>query len=102
MPNAVLPEYAFPAHASAAGHLSFFEGIALAGLENSEIRLSAADQRRLLGFPVFGKQRLRVSPSGEVVVSRSACFGTTREVAIYSARQVEAAITARRQLRPGS
>lgn len=40
---------------------TFFEAIALAGLEEQRIRLDAGTQRALLGFPVFVNQRPIVS-----------------------------------------
>jgi hypothetical protein len=96
---AAIPAWALP---TSAGHLSFFETIALAGLEGVEIRLSAADQRKLLGFPVFGKQAITVTADGTVLVSRSTCFGTDRETAEYSAERIERAATSRLRVSPGT
>ena len=67
---------------------TFVETIALAGLEDKHIRLSAGLQRRLLGFPVLGKQEFRVGSNGELYVWTSACFGTdfnsTRMPVVYA------------------
>jgi hypothetical protein len=94
-----IPEWAMP---QAPGRLSFFETIALAGLEGVEIRLSAATQRALLGFPVFGKQSIKVNADGTVTVARVTCFGTDYEISEYAAQHIERAANAKLRLSPGT
>jgi hypothetical protein len=48
--------------------------LALTKLEGKEIRLTAAMQRKLLGFPVFGKQSIR-GHDDRVTVCRKVGFG---------------------------
>lgn len=43
---------------------TFVEAITLAGLEDKAIRLSAEMQRKLLGFPVFGKRSFIIHKDG--------------------------------------
>lgn len=83
------------------GILTFFESIALAALEGKWIRLDADTQREILGFPVFGKQELKVESGGTVTVRRSACFGLDSEWATYEAMKVGAAAKAGKKLSPG-
>lgn len=93
-----IPEYAYP---SVPGKLAFFETVALLGLEEKPIRLSAADQRRVLGFPVFGKREIVVSRAGSVKMSRSTGFGQDYESCEYSASFIERAVVAGKKLSPG-
>lgn len=93
-----IPEYAYP---SVPGKQAFFETVALLGLEGKPIRLSAADQRRVLGFPVFGKQEIIVSKNGTVTAVRSVAFGMDCEVGEYLASTIEAAANAGKKLSPG-
>lgn len=81
---------------------TFAEAIALSGLEGQAIRLDAATQRALLGFPVFGRRSLVLLPSGEIESTVSVCFGTDSETAKYSAATVKRAALAQKELRPGS
>jgi hypothetical protein len=53
--------------------------IALSGLEGKYIRLSAALQRRLLGFPVFGKQEFMFKADGTFYTYCKVCFGSDWE-----------------------
>ena len=48
-----LPDWTLPRAGSV---IDLFETVALAGLEGTWIRLSAADQRRVIGFPIFGSR----------------------------------------------
>ena len=92
------PAWAMPTapHATA-----LFEVAVLAGFEGQWVRLDAATQRALMGFPVFGRQSIRVNAGGTVTVCRSACFGTTSETCEYPAARITAAATARKRLSPG-
>uniref|UniRef100_A0AB39CED8 Uncharacterized protein n=1 Tax=Pseudomonas phage HRDY3 TaxID=3236930 RepID=A0AB39CED8_9VIRU len=71
------------------GILSFFETIAVSDLENKEIRLDAATQRAVIGYPVFGKQAFTVNSDGSVTVRKSVGFGRDSEERTYSAREVD-------------
>ena len=93
-----IPDYAYPI---TPGKLAFFETIALLGLEEKPIRLSAADQRRVLGFPVFGKQEIVVSKLGSVKMCRLTGFGQDCESCEYSASVIEKAAAAGKKLLPG-
>lgn len=57
--------------------------IALAGLEDRWIKLTAAHQRELIGDARFGKQSLGLF-KGELWVTRSVCFGTDRDTRFVS------------------
>jgi hypothetical protein len=66
---------------------TFASAVKLAGLEDRFLRISAADQRRLLGASVFGKKTVRVNsdPSkhwakAPVEVSWTTSFGHDYEV----------------------
>jgi len=78
--------------------LSFFEAIALAGLEGKSIRLSAETQRKLIGFPVFGKLKMRVQ-DGEVTLVKSVCFGTDYNTAVVGIERIKQAAAERKALR---
>lgn len=39
---------------------SFFAAITLSNLDHKHIRITAEDQRKLLGFPIFGKKEIKV------------------------------------------
>lgn len=93
-----IPEWTLPA---VPGALSFFETIALADLEDKWIRLSAATQKAILGANVFGKQEIKVTADGEVIVSRSTCFGMDHETAAYDLYTIKRAILRRARLSPG-
>ena len=71
------------------GILSFFETIALSDLEGKEIRLAAATQRAILGFPVFGKQPFTVHDDGSVTVRITIAFGQDSEERTYSPREID-------------
>lgn len=92
---ATIPDWAMPEAPHANG---LFEAIALAGLEGQWVRLDAATQRALMGYPVFGKLEFCVESDGEVRVIRSVCFGTMREQSIYQPATVRAAVAARARL----
>ena len=71
--------------------------LALAELEGRWIRLSAATQRKLLGFPVFGKRAI-YSDGGNVRTMHSAAFGTDANVDIWTWADVTRAAREKRQL----
>ena len=81
---------------------TFFEAVALAGLEERPIRLDADTQRALLGFPVFGRRSLTVHKNGAVTSSIKVCFGQDFEAATYPAALIGRAVGAKKQLRPGT
>lgn len=72
MPIARIPAFAFPAVPDT---LALFEAIALAGLEDRWIELSLADQRRILGAPVFWYSPIRVGSDGSLQVGSDPVAG---------------------------
>ena len=81
---------------------TFFSAIALAGMEHRPIRLSAATQRALLGYPVFGKRVITVNgDKGTVSCTVSRGFGMDYEQAYYTRATVQSAVNTRKQLIPG-
>ena len=58
------------------GIYTFASALALAGLEDRLIRLSAELQTRLLGHNVFGTRPFMLRQDGTYLVSRKVCFGT--------------------------
>lgn len=93
-----LPAWAMPATPS---RLSLYEVIALAGLEGQWIRLSAADQKAVMGHNVFGKQTFCVSADGVVTVSRTVCFGTSGEQHEYTPADIGRALELGKKVSPG-
>lgn len=82
---------------------TFFEAVALAGLEGKRIRLRAEVQKALLGHPVFGKRAITVDgEQGSVISTIAVCFGTDFERAVYTAENVQRAADLKKQLRPGT
>ncbi len=81
--------------------LTFFESIALAGLEGQWIRLSIGDQRATLGRNVFGKQEIKVDDCGNVKVRRSAAFGKDFELQEYPPYEIARALTEGKEIAPG-
>nr|BCU00441.1 hypothetical protein [uncultured bacterium]BCU00785.1 hypothetical protein [uncultured bacterium] len=97
---AAIPAWAYEGKAPSI--YTFFEAVALAGLEEQRIRLDAETQRALLGFPVFGRRSITVHKDGQVSSVVKVCFGTDFERATYSADLVGRAAQANKQLRPGT
>lgn len=93
-----IPTWAIPKKAD---RWTFFETIALLGLENQWIRLSAADQRSLLGVAVFGKQEFMVDEMGTVSIRRVTCFGMDSERADYNPIKIRDAVSQNKKLSPG-
>lgn len=81
---------------------TFFEAIALAGLEGKRIRLDANTQRALLGFAVFGRREIIVQEDGSVQCTVSLCFGTDYEIALWNAETLQGAAAAKKQLHPAA
>jgi hypothetical protein len=77
--------------------------LAVDGLDDSRWhRLSAAEQRALFGFPVFGKKEFRVNPAnqGEVMLRKSVPPGDSI-FAVYSYAEVAAAVNSKTKLHVG-
>lgn len=72
--------------------LALWEAFALLGWEGKPVRLSAADQRALMGFAVFGKQLITIADDGSVTITVSVCFGTMTDHQTYSPEQVKRAL----------
>lgn len=93
-----LPAWTLPA---APHRNAIFEAAALANIEDQWVRLSADQQRRLLGFPVFGKQAIRINSAGDIDVVRKTCFGSDSEIATYDSRTIHEAARQGKRLSPG-
>ena len=94
-----VPAWAKPAKAD---RYTLFEAAALLGFQDQWVRMTAADQRDLLGFAVFGKRAFRVNDNGTVDIKRSTCFGADTEQHEYQPGQVTSAATQHKQLSPGT
>ena len=99
-PSGIVPEWTYEGKTPSA--YTFFEAIALAGLEDRRIRLDSKTQRALLGSPVFGNRSIVVGSSGRVTCTITADFGRDFESADYSSEIIQKAIDERKQLRPGT
>lgn len=86
-----LPEWTMPTHGAHADATDLFAALSLAGWERQWIRLPASVQRRFLGFPVFGKQAVRIGffDASSFEVCRTVCFGTDSHGGCYHARDVD-------------
>jgi hypothetical protein len=93
-----IPTWALPATPN---RFALYETLALLDLEDQWVRLSAADQRLILGANVFGKQSFKVNHMGVVTITRSSCFGLDSETAQYEPHHVQAAIHQNKKLAPG-
>lgn len=93
-----IPAWAKPAKAD---RWTLYETFALLKLEGQWVRLSAADQRAVIGYPVFGKQEFRVNADGTVDVRRVTCFGNDCEQRDYFPAWIRAAVEACKRLSPG-
>lgn len=82
--------------------LSLWEVMGLTGLEDKWVRLKAKQQRRIMGFPVFGKRAFRVLRTGDVEIVRSTCFGQDYEMSTYTPAMIQAAAESKKQLSPGT
>ncbi|WP_395828000.1 hypothetical protein [Collimonas sp.] len=70
---------------------TFFEAVALAGLEEQPIRLDSTTQRALLGFPVFGRRSITVHKAGTVssvvkvaLAEKAHCQGFSNKTSTWS------------------
>ena len=86
-----IPSWAYPTTPSIS---EFFTTMALLGLENKRIRISADDQRKILGHNVFGKQSLTIR------VVRVIAFGLDYESITYDKSIIEKAICLGKSLSP--
>jgi len=73
---------------------ALFECVALLGLEGKWIRLSAAQQRAIMGANVFGKKEFCIGEDGELRVAHSVAFGQDKEIIYYTLADVQRAIAA--------
>lgn len=94
-----IPEFAIP---ECPGALALYETFALLGIENQYVRMSASDQRAIMGAAPFGKQQFMVMDNGDVRILRSACFGNDFEMAEYEPTKIKGAIAAKKKLSPGT
>lgn len=99
-PAAILeiPTWAKP---DAPHRTALWEVAALVGFEGVRIRMSAADQRAIMGGVVFGKQAFTVQADGTVNVVRATCFGMDAEAHDYSPARIAEAVAAGKRLSPG-
>jgi hypothetical protein len=93
-----IPQWALPAKADAR---AMFETAALLGIEGQWIRLSAADQRAIMGHDVFGMQEFCVCEDGTIRVRRSVAFGMDKETGAYECQYIQGAINAQLRIAPG-
>lgn len=94
-----IPQWAKPAKAD---RYTLFEAAALLGFQGQFVRMTAADQRALMGFAVFGKQAFKVNDDGTITIIRSTCFGNDTERADYYPGKVYTAATQSKKLSPGT
>ncbi len=92
-----IPSWAYPTTPSIS---EFFTTMALLGLENKRIRISADDQRKILGHNVFGKQSLTINKEHTVRVVRVIAFGLDYESITYDKSIIEKAICLGKSLSP--
>ena len=94
-----IPAWAKPAKAD---RFTLFETFALLGIEGQWVRLSAADQRAIIGAPVFGKLAFRVNEDGTVDATRTACFGMDYEQQGYDNTDIQGALAQGKRLCPST
>lgn len=75
--------------------------LAVNGLDAFQGRLTAATQKKLFGFPLFGKKEISIDCTGQGAVTYwwSVCFGTMAEQRTLPFTEVVAAIKTRTPLR---
>lgn len=98
--GAVIPSWTYVGAAPSV--YTFFEAVALAGMEGRPVRLSATLQRALLGSVVFGRREVVVHDNGTVECTVGVSFGQDFETATWSARTIQLAASLNKQLRPGT
>jgi hypothetical protein len=94
-----IPTWAKPAKAD---RYTLHEAAALLGFEGQWVRMTAQDQRALMGFAVFGKRAFKINDNGTITVQRSTCYGLDTEKAEYMPGKVYEAATQHKQLSPGT
>ena len=94
-----IPTWAKPAKAD---RYTLHEAAALLGFEGQWVRMTAADQRTLMGFAVFGKRAFKINDDGTIIIKRSTCFGMDTEQHEYTPSQVTSAAAQHKQLSPGT
>lgn len=77
-----IPQWAIPAKPDAG---ALFETFALLGIEGQWVRLSAADQRAIMGAVVFGKKEIKIEDGEIAILGPSIAFGQDRDVFLMSA-----------------
>jgi hypothetical protein len=87
---ATIPAWALPETPGVEG---FYAAIALAGMEDKWVRLSADTQRALLGKVVFGKREIKVDDLGEIAQLRTVCFGTMADTTYTTPTGLRNALT---------
>ena len=86
-----------------AGIYTFCTALCLAKLGGKWVRLTADTQRKLLGFPVFGKQSFKYDiETGNILVARKVCFGTDCEIWEGHYTEIRDLAYAKKKIVPGS
>lgn len=76
-------------HGDDASIFSFVSAIALSGLEEQWIRVSVGDQRKLLGFPVFGRKAIKIiGKDSSVSIYKTQAFGQDGEKVTFQPSRV--------------
>lgn len=91
------PDWTIPATPDVS---AFFSAIALAGFEGVWFRMTAADQRALLGCKPFGNCAIK-SDGSTLEIFRTVCFGTDYEVTMHTGASLAALIASKLTARPG-
>jgi len=76
---------------------TFFAAITLANLDDVCIRISAEDQRSLLGYPVFGKKEIKIS-GGLVRCYHMKSFGQDCDVTEHSSNNIMEYVNNKRKI----
>ena len=97
-----LPAHLLPEKGEPVGGDTLLCVLALAGLEGKWVHLSADSQRRTVGYPVFGKNKIRSrfdKTRGYVVdVAHQIAFGLDFESGTFTLAEVTAAAKAKKKL----
>ena len=76
---------------------NLFSAICLAGLEGKRIKLTANDQRKLIGFPIFGR-RLVTFTGSAVEMFQTKDFGKDFESSTWTPGEIDEAAKNNKQL----
>lgn len=77
---ATFPDWVYPKDEQKPDVCTLASAVTLAGLDGKTFRMTAEDQRQLLGFPVFGKQAVTIDRErSKIHITRKVCFGTDFE-----------------------